>query len=288
MVENWNRTITRRQALAVATLLGAGANRHAFAAAPNIKIGVPDWTLKQSAKIESFAVAQKIGFEGVEVSVNEAPGNSGRLEPFSEETCQRYLAESKKRGVAIACTRINGFSKNLEPGTAVKFLAEGCRVTGRLGVKAMLAPCFHIATDNEIDRMGRILREAAPAAEEAGAIIALENSNTASENARMMDQAGSRAVQVFYDVGNATSFGYNIIDEMLWLGKEKICMFHLKDRPRPARRLGEGTVDFVKVFQTMAKMGYEGWADVEMGVTDALVQELGQDLAFVRNTLARM
>ena len=255
MMENRKHAITRRQILATATLLGLSSGKPATAAAPKLKIGVPDWTLKLSAKIESFALAARIGFAGVEVSMNQAPNNSGRLELFDQATCRRFIAESKRQGVAIASTRINGFSRDLEPGTAAKFLAEGSRVTAQLGASVMLAPCFGIAAQADLDRMGRILREAAPAAEEAGAIIALEDSNTAPENVRMMEQSGSDAVKVFYDIGNCTRYGYNIIDEIRWLGIERICQYHLKDTP--ADRLGKGTVDFTKTFETIAETGYE-------------------------------
>jgi L-ribulose-5-phosphate 3-epimerase len=41
----------------------AGSNRVKF------KIGAPDWNLGQEAKIESIALAKKLGFDGVQISL---------------------------------------------------------------------------------------------------------------------------------------------------------------------------------------------------------------------------
>jgi len=206
--EKRSTLVSRRRALAGVAALGFGLRGStARADVPGLKIGVPDWTLKHSADIGTVALARKIGFEGVEVSVNRAPSKSERVEAFDDALCQRYIAESKKQGVAIASTRINGFSRNLDPETAVKFLVEGSRATQRLGVHVMLVPCFGLKTEQELDRMGDILRQAAPEVEKAGAILGLEDSNTARENVRMIERSRSSAVKVFYDIGNTTRYG---------------------------------------------------------------------------------
>jgi len=284
--EKRSTLVSRRRALAGVAALGFGLRGStARADVPGLKIGVPDWTLKHSADIGSFALARKIGFAGVEVSVNRAPSKSGRVEAFDDALCQRYIAESKKQGVAIASTRINGFSRNLEPETAVKFLVEGSRATQRLGVHVMLVPCFGLKTDQEMDRMGDILRQAGPEAEKAGAILALEDSNTARENVRMIERSRSSAVKVFYDIGNTTRYGYDIFEEIRWLGTDRICQFHLKDYP--ATHLGDGKVNFRKFFTMIAEMGYRGWADVEMRSPNSVEQDLRQDLEFVLRLLGR-
>jgi sugar phosphate isomerase/epimerase len=48
----------------------------------------------------------------------------------------------------------------------------------------------------------------------------------------------------YYDVGNPTRNGFNIVDEIRRLGRERICEVHLKDNPHC---FGHGSIDFATV-----------------------------------------
>ena len=52
-----------------------------------------------------------------------------------------------------------------------------------------------------------------------------------------MERSQSPAVLTYYDVGNSTKQGFDVIEEIRWLGNERICEVHLKDNPH---YLGEG------------------------------------------------
>ena len=52
---------------------------------------------------------------------------------------------------------------------------------------------------------------------------------------------GPKNVLVYYDVGNSTIAGFDPVKEIRWLGKDRICQFHLKDNPH---FLGEGKIQF--------------------------------------------
>ena len=70
-----------------------------------------------------------------------------------------------------------------------------------------------------------------PEAEKAGVILGLENTISAEDNVRIMDRARSKAVLVYYDIGNSTKAGFNVAREIDWLGKKRICQMHFKDNP---------------------------------------------------------
>src|SRR6185437_5912746 len=80
-------------------------------------------------------------------------------------------------------------------------------------------------------RGGRAARDIAPAAEKAGVILGLEDTISAEDNVRIMERSKSPAVLTYYDVGNSTEGGFDVQKEIRWLGKERICQFHLKDNP---------------------------------------------------------
>ncbi|MGZ8899400.1 MAG: sugar phosphate isomerase/epimerase family protein, partial [Limisphaerales bacterium] len=72
-----------------------------------------------------------------------------------------------------------------------------------------------------------LLRELAPRAEKAGVVFGLENYLSAVENLRIIEQVGSPAVQVYYDVGNSFDMGFDIYKEIRGL-KGHICEVHAK------------------------------------------------------------
>ena len=75
-----------------------------------------------------------------------------------------------------------------------------------------------------------------------------------------MDRTKSSAVLTYYDVGNSTKNGFNVVEEIRWLGGGRICEVHLKDNPH---YLGEGSIDFKAVIDALADIGFDGWAQLE-------------------------
>jgi sugar phosphate isomerase/epimerase len=90
-------------------------------------------------------------------------------------------------------------------------------------------------------------------------------------------------VLVYYDVGNSTKAGFDIVKEIRWLGKQRICQFHFKDNPH---LLGDGTIRFAPVVQAIKDIGWGGWANLETdsrpGKLDA---DLRQNLNYIRKTV---
>src|SRR5687767_14661828 len=72
---------------------------------PRFKVGVTDWNLRQEARPESFALAKRIGFDGVQVSL--ASGRGPARQPIGQDVVARYRAESQQHGVPIASTCLN-------------------------------------------------------------------------------------------------------------------------------------------------------------------------------------
>jgi L-ribulose-5-phosphate 3-epimerase len=82
-----------------------------------------------------------------------------------------------------------------------------------------------------MDKVGDTLKEIAPAAEKAGVILGLEDTNSARDNVRIMGRTKSNAVLTYYDVGNSTKGGFDVVEGIRWLGGARICEVHLKDNP---------------------------------------------------------
>jgi sugar phosphate isomerase/epimerase len=86
-------------------------------------------------------------------------------------------------------------------------------------------------------------------------------------------------VLTYYDVGNSTLQGFNVIDEIRWLGVERICEVHLKDNPH---YLGEGTIDFPGIVKALTDIGYSRWAQLETDTPKGVKEDMAKNLAYIR------
>ena len=131
-----------------------------------------------------------------------------------------------------------------------------------------------------MDRVGDILKEVGPSAEKAGVILGLEDTISAKDNVRIMERSKSPAVLTYYDVGNSTQNGFNVVEEIRWLGKARICEVHLKDNPH---YLGEGKIDFPAVIDALGEIGFDKWAELECEApSGSIPSDMRRNLAFIR------
>jgi L-ribulose-5-phosphate 3-epimerase len=272
--------------------LGAAAG---FACTPSIafgrtvplRIGVTDWNLNLSAKPESVTKAAELGFQGVQISFGRELVD-GKMSADQPEVIARYLSLSQQHGVPIDGTCVDKLHDNglKSDPLALRWVSDAIRLTRDLKVKVLLVPFFGrwaIQSDAEIGRVGDALRELGPEAEKAGVILGLEDTISAEDKVRIMDMSRSKNVLVYYDVGNSTQAGFDVVKEIRWLGKDRICQFHFKDNPH---FLGEGAIQFTPVVQAVRDIGWSGWANLE---TDArpgsLDADMRRNLGYIRRVI---
>ena len=279
--------MTRRTVLQ--TLLASGALLRV--AAPRNRgprIGVTDWNLQQTGKIEAVALAAKLGFDGVQVSLGRTPA-SDKL-PLDDSSIQaQYLAAAKQYGIALSgtCLDILHVDHLKDNQRAQKWVADSIPITANLKADVVLLPFFgkaSLTNHAEMDYVAGALKELAPAAEKAGVTLGLEDTISAEDNVRIMERAGSPAVKVYYDVGNSTGGGFDVVKEIRWLGAPRICQMHLKDNPH---YLGEGSIDFPAVMKAITDIGFEGFANLETDCPSKSVEnDMTRNLKFIRALLA--
>jgi sugar phosphate isomerase/epimerase len=124
----------------------------------------------------------------------------------------------------------------------------------------------------------------APEAEKAGVFLGLEDTNSAEDNVRIMERSRSKAVSVYYDVGNSTTNGYDVIKEIRWLGKNRICQIHLKDNPG---YMGEGKIDFPAVMRVISDIGLTGFANLETSAPSHSIEgDMSRNLGYIRKVMS--
>ncbi|HYP05834.1 MAG TPA: sugar phosphate isomerase/epimerase family protein [Bryobacteraceae bacterium] len=255
-----------------------------------LKIGVTDWNLRQTAKLEAVSLARRLGFEGVQVSLGRQVQDN-KLPLDNPELITSYLKEAKAQGIALDGTCLDvlhtNYLKNDQLGQ--RWVVDGIRLTKALGTKVMLLPFFGkgaLETQAEKDYVGDVLRELAPEAEKAGVILGLEDTISAEDNVRIVERSRSKAVLVYYDIGNSHVAGFPVAREIDWLGKKRICQMHFKDNPH---YLGEGKIDMTEVLRAVSRIDYEGFANLETDAPSKSVEaDMKRNLAFVRKVMAQI
>ena len=275
--------LTRRAFVTTAAALPAASLQ---AAKSKLRIGVTDWNLRLSGKTEAVALAARLGFEGVEVSLGRKPVD-GKLPLDNAALQQQYLAAAKEHRIALAGTCLDILHVNYfkNDKLALKWIADGIPITQTLQARVMLLPFFGkgaLQTPAEFDYVGDALRELAPAAEKAGVILALEDTISARDNVRIMERSRSKAVKTYYDVGNSTFNGFNPLEEIPWLGASRIAQIHLKDRGY----LGEGKIDFPAVMKRIMDLGFNGFANLETSSPKSVEEDMKRNLEFIRKLMA--
>jgi sugar phosphate isomerase/epimerase len=279
--------ITRRDALRsiAAAGLGAGLGR---SAAPGLRIGVTDWNLRLGANPEAVALAAKLGFDGVQVSFGRKLVDE-KLPVDNPALIAQYLRLSGEHKIPIDGTCVDKLHDNglKSDKLALRWVSDSIRLTNALKTKVLLLPFFGrwaIKLPDEQDHVADALRELAPEAEKAGVILALEDTISAEENVRIMDKVRSKNVLVYYDVGNSTNAGYDVVKEIRWLGKDRICQIHLKDNPN---YMGEGKIPFPEVMRAIRDIGFTGYANLETDTRPGSTVEadMRRNLGYVRGLM---
>jgi sugar phosphate isomerase/epimerase len=280
--------LTRRRWLGTFTAAGL-ATRSAFAAREKLRIGVTDWNLHLGADPQAVPLAAQLGFEGMQISFGRKIVD-GKMPVDNPEIIARYLQLSKQHGIPIDGTCVDRLHDSglKSDKLAPKWVLDSIRLTKELRTKVLLVPFFGpwvLKTQAEMDYTGDALRELAPEAEKASVILGIEDTISAEDNVRMIERARSKNVLVYYDVGNSTLAGFDIVKEIRWLGKARICQFHLKDNPH---YLGEGKIEFAPVMHAIRDLGFSGYANLETDAhAETLEADMRRNLMYIRRVMQR-
>jgi len=280
--------MTRRTALmrgAQAAALACAASRMAplFAAPASrwFKIGACEWNLGK-ADPSSLEVAKEIGLDGIQVDM----GSAAKELPLRKPEVQKaYVEAAKRTGMEIASIAIGAFNSvplKRDPRAARWFL-EALDACKAMGLPLVMPACFgngdlDMAKTDEIDHLVKVLQEGCAKAENLGITIGLESYLSAEDHLKILDRVGSPALKVYYDVGNSTDKGYDVLKEIPLLGK-RICEFHFKDG---RHAIGQGRIDFKKVRQALDKIEYSGWIQLEAAAPHGMRKDYPAYYKFLR------
>lgn len=280
----------------------------------DVKIGICDWNLGPVSDPEMIPKAKKAHLQGIQVSIGDRPDHMPLRRPGVRET---YLELGRKHGITFpsvaAGSILNQIPLKSEPQSAI-FALDAIEAAEALGASTVLLAFFGAGDlrlrDDQgnvieggrgaystykletkgVQRVVEVLRQIVPRAEGAGITIGLENTLTAEQNLELIDAVGADVVQVYYDVGNSTAYGYDVPGEIRRLGSDRICEIHLKEtlslNGPTSRLLGgpeQGGVDFEAVVDACRDIGYDGWFMLETGGREGhFLEDTRSNVSFAR------
>ncbi len=253
-------------------------------AAHHLKIGIMDVIFGFPSDPEAFAAAQRIGFDGIQVTIGK-PDSQGQLLLSDPALQQRILDASTTHKVAIASTYLDILHRDcLQSSEAAKtWIRQAIQTTKKLNASIIELVFFFkcgLTSPRDVHAVVAALRELAPEAHAANVILGIENTLSAEENSRILDRVGSPAVKIWYDIGNSTNMGhFDVPREIRFLGKDRIGQIHIKDKVY----LGQGAVDVKGCLEAIFDIGYSGFCVLETAApTGDRVADAAKNLQLLR------
>ncbi len=288
-----------------------GAGRAGGASDPHVGaagIGMCDWNLGPMCDPEQIPKAAEADLEGIQVSLGRTPDDIVLRDPSVRA---RYLELGRQHRItfhSVALGLLNGNPLAEQPRAAV-WLIDAIEVAAALGAGNVLMAFFGDGDlrfrgeggafvdesqsgfasfrldEAKVTSVVETLEQVVPRARDAGVILGLENTISAAQNLEIIERVGSEWLQVYYDVGNSTGYGYDVPGELRLLGNDRICEVHLKDWNTRLLGSEEGTVDMAAAAAALNDIGYDKWLVLETsGREDRFLEDTRRNVAWARQT----
>ncbi len=284
--------LTRRRFLQTTGLamVGASLTHAASAAKPEpLKIGIRAASMKMAGTPDVFKAAATIpGIRGVELQAT-----AGKPNLRDEDAIRKYKKEAERWGLKIpALAGIWDAGVTIHSPKAAESVIASVRAAEKLGAGVILAAFFRkeapdMGDESSYGPIVSMLQKVAKPAAEAGVVIGLENSLSPADNKKLVDLVDRPAVGVYYDLHNMDFYGHGkeAIPGIKLLGKERICMVHVKNGKMLIEELGP--IDWPAAFRSFREIGYAGWYVYETAhdSTEDCVQDTKKNNDFLRRQI---
>lgn len=251
-----------------------------------LTLATMDLVFRMAGKPEAVAMARKLNLAAMQVTLGRAAdGAPIRLEDTALQAA--WVAASREHGIPINSTYLDVLHDDCLKNNdrAQMRVRKGLEITKNLGGDVLMMVFFGkcgVIPRNELDYTIGLCRELAVEAEKMGLILGFENSSSGADNLYAVDKVNSKAFKVWYDVGNSTFAGYDVPAEIRALGKDRICMFHFKDRGY----LGEGQVKFPEILSAIKAINFQGYANLETTNPSGNIEaDTQRNIAYLKNLM---
>ncbi|MDR0921849.1 MAG: L-ribulose-5-phosphate 3-epimerase [Lactobacillales bacterium] len=237
---------------------------------------------------ERLRLAKKLGFDFVEISIDETDERIARLD-WSREERKQLIQEIFETEMPILSMCLSAHrryalgSRNTENReTALFILQKAVDLASDLGIRTIQLAGYDVYYEEKTVQSRNLfienLKKCVGYASSKGVVLAIEIMddpfiNSMTKFYRIKKQIPSPYLQVYPDLGNLSAWGENDIGYELEKGISAISQVHLKDTLKVTSDFegkfknvpfGEGCVDFAGCLATLQRLNYAGPFVLEM------------------------
>jgi len=251
-----------------------------------LKLGIRAASMKMVGDFGVIKTAAGIpGLMGVELQTT-----SGKDNLRDWDVVRRYKREADRWGMRIASLAgVWDRGVNIQSPQAAESIVKTIRAAEMLGSTVILLAFFRqnapdMTDDQSYGPVVEMLQKTAKQASDAGVVMGLENSLSPSDNKLLVDLVDHPAVRVYYDLYNMAHYGHGdqAIPGVKLLGKERICMVHVKNGDMLLEE--PGPIDWVAAIGELNDIQYDGWYVYESrhDSTADCIQDTNRNNAFLK------
>ncbi|MGL4429458.1 MAG: L-ribulose-5-phosphate 3-epimerase [Silvania sp.] len=231
--------------------------------------------------LERLQLAKKLGFDFVEMSVDETDARLSRLD-WSREQRLTLVSAIAETGVRVPSMCLSahrrfplGSQDNAVRRQGLEIMAKAIRLAQDVGIRVIQLAGYDVyyqeANDETRRRFREGLKESVEMASRAQVTLAMEIMdyplmNSISKALGYAHYLNNPWFQLYPDIGNLSAWD-NDVQMELQAGTGHIVAIHVKDtRPGVFKNVpfGSGVVDFEQCFTTLKQSGYCGPYLIEM------------------------
>lgn len=243
---------------------------------------------KDISWLERLQLAKELGFDFVEMSIDETDERLARLDWTLDQICEIRDAIDQT-GIFIPSICLSGHrrfplgshDKNTRE-KALDIMQKAINLASKLGVRTIQLAGYDVYYEEKDVLTSAYfienLKKSVCMAAEKQVMLSIEIMDDPYINSLTKFKQINRAVpspwlQVYPDIGNLSAWPENNVIEELTLGLASITAIHLKDTKNVTADspgvfknvpFGEGDVDFLGCLKTLERLGYQGAFVIEM------------------------
>ena len=257
----------------------------AFAPAKKkFRVGAMDGVVGRPTQSINVELARAAGLDGLQITLGRQDA-SDHLELHDSAMQSQFIQASRQHSVALVSTYLDILHENclMNDVQAVKWGLEAIAINRAMNIDVLMLVFFGkcaLKSREQMDAVVAPLKKLCLAAEANGITLGFENTIAADDDLRILEQVNSKALKVFYDIGNATNlYKVDPAKEIRQLGRERLCQFHFKDKGW----LGEGAVKVPAALAALQAIGYDGYIVLETDImTHDAVADASRNAAWLR------
>lgn len=243
----------------------------------NFRIGLYEKAMPPNISWEEkMKVAKEVGYDYIEISIDETDEKLDRLNMSLEER-KKLVNLMLDTGIPIRSMCLSGHRKyplgsenENTVNRAMEIMEKAIILASDLGIRVIQIAGYDVyyenSNENTIKRFEENLKKSVQIASKYGVILAFETMetefmNTVCKAMKYVNEINSPYLQVYPDIGNITNANnmYNTdVFEDLKQGKGHITSIHLKETIQGKFReipFGKGYVDFESAIKTALDLG---------------------------------